>query len=337
MRRRDFIALVGGAAAAPAMLWPHAARAQQAGGMRRIGVLLGGAENDSAAQAYAAALREGLAKLGWVEGRNLRIELRFDAGDPSRMRAHAAELVSLAPDVLVSNSTPGTRAVQLHTTTTPIIFILVNDPVATGLVGSLARPEGNATGFANFEPSIGGKWIELLKEAAPRVTRVALIYSQEFNPQISSGGGYATSVEAAASAFAVKVTRTPVQNAADIERTIVAFAAEPNGGLLVPADVIARIHRELIYRLAAQHRLPAIYPYGYFAREGGLVAYGVNAVELWQRGASYVDRILRGAKVGELPVQLPTKFELVINLKAAKAIGLTIPESFLLRADELIE
>jgi putative ABC transport system substrate-binding protein len=253
------------------------------------------------------------------------------------MRRFAAEMVALAPEVIVVNSTPATRAMQQHTLTIPIIFIQVNDPVTTGLVKSLARPGGNATGFPNFEPSIGGKWVELLKEAAAHVTRVAVIYSNEFNPQISEGGGFAASIEAAAAAFAMKATRMPVQSVADIERAIAAFAAEPNGGLISPPDVIVNANFATMFRLAARHRLPAIYAWGYFAAQGGLITYGSDAVDMYRRAAAYVDRILRGAKVDELPVQMPTKFELKVNLKTAKAIGLTIPEAFLLRADEMIE
>jgi putative ABC transport system substrate-binding protein len=267
-----------------------------------------------------------------------QIDLRFDDADTNRMRALAAEQIKLGPEAIVVSSTPAARAFQQQTKTIPIVFVSTNDPVATGLVTSLAKPAGNATGFPGFEPSFGGKWLELLKEADPRIARVAIIYTEELNPQISIGASYAASIEAAATASAVKVSRAPVRTAADIERVIGAFAAEPNGGLILPPDAATgTIHRQLIYRLALQHRMPAIYPGRYMADEGGLMSYGTESVELYRNAATYVDRILGGAKVADLPVQFPTKFELVVNLKTAKAIGLTISESFLLRADQLIE
>jgi len=333
MRRRQFIAGLGSAAA-----WPLAARAQAPNGrMRRIAVLMNGMESDPRRQAWAAALREALAMLGWIEGRNLQIDLRFDDGDANRMRSLAAEQVKLGPEVIVVSTTPGTRAFQQRTKTIPIVFTAVHDPVLTGVVTSVAKPAGNATGFPLFEPSFGGKWLELLKEAAPRIARVAIIYSEESNQEISSGAGYAASIGAAAATFAVKVTRAPVRTAADIERVIGTFAAEPNGGLILPPDGFITTYRQLIVRLALRHRLPAIYSQGERADDGGLMSYGVETVELFRNAATYVDRILRGAKVADLPVQFPTKFELVVNLKTAKAMGLTIPEAFLLRADRLIE
>jgi len=328
LRRRQFITLLGGAAAA----WPIAARAQQGGPVRRIGVLIGGAENDPAYQARVAAFQEGLAKLGWIEGQNLRIDLRFGAADLDRIRAYAAELTRLAPEVVVTTSTPATRAVREQGSTSPIVFAAINDPVGSGVVANVARPDGNATGFANFESSMGGKWLELLKEAAPHVVRVALIFDPAYVPET-----YFASAEAAARALAVQAIKTPIRNSFEIVSAIDAFAAEPNGGLLVFPDLTAITHRATIFQVVAQHRLPAIYALKYFAADGGLISYDSDILDRYRGAASYVDRILRGAKVNELPVQFPTKFQLVINLKAAKAIGLAIPEAFLLRADELIE
>jgi putative tryptophan/tyrosine transport system substrate-binding protein len=327
-RRREFIPLLGGAAAS----WPLAARAQQPERMRRIGVLVGGAENDPTAT--PAALREGLAKLGWIEGRNLRTDVRFAAGDLERIRAYAAELVSLAPDVIVTSAASAARAVQQQTQTIPIVYTAGGDPAANGLVRNIARPEGNMTGFSTAEPSEAGKWLGLLKEAAPHLARVAVI----FNPEIAeTGPSYIASIEAAAPALAVQaIIKMPVRNAVDIVHGIDAFATEPNAGLLIlPPPGAPNVGT--IIQLAAQHRLPAIYPNRSNVAAGGLIAYGTDLTELSRRAVLYVDRLLRGAKVGELPVQFPTKYELVINVKTAKAIGLEIPESLLLRANELIE
>jgi putative ABC transport system substrate-binding protein len=325
--RREFLAALGGTAT-----WPLAAHAQPAERMRRIGVLT--AENDQTNQASIAALRDELAKLGWAEDRNLRVDLRFGGDDPDRFRAYAAELVSLAPDVILTAGGAATRALQQQTQTIPIVITGAGDPADTGVVKSLARPEGNVTGITNLYSSIGSKWLELLKEAAPRVERVALIY----NPQVAApGSGYIPSIEEAARVLTVKTIKTPYRDAVDLVRAIDTFAVEPNGGLIVLPPSPTAANRGTILRLAAQHRLPTIYWLRSEAAEGGLMAYGSNRVDRFRRAASFVDRILRGAKVSELPVEYPTKFELVINLKTAKAIGLTIPESFLLRADELIE
>jgi putative ABC transport system substrate-binding protein len=329
MRRRDFLPLLSGAAA-----WPIAAHAQQGGRMSRIGWLIAGAENDPASRAYRSVLQEGLAKLGWIEGRNLQIDLRFGAGDPDRMRAYAAELVSLAPDVIVTASGVATRAFQQKTQTIPIVFTAAGDAVAGGLVRNIARPEGNTTGFSSLEPSLVGKSLELLKEAVPRLARVAVVFHVELS---GIGSGYFSWIEAAAPALGVQVLKTPVHNAVDIVRAIDAFGSEPNGGLLVlPPPPIAAV-RDTILQLTAEHRLPAIYPSHEDAAAGGLLAYTPDRVDQSRRAANYVDRLLRGAKVSELPVQFPTKFELIVNLKTAKAIGLAIPEAFLLHADELIE
>jgi len=329
MRRREFIAGLGSAAA-----WPLVARAQQEGRVRRIGWLIGGAENDQARQADVGALRDGLAKLGWIEGRNLRIDLRFSADNPDRTLAYAAELVGLAPDVIVTGSGAATKAMQRQTQTIPIVFAAGGDAVADGLVRNIGRPEGNITGFSNREPSVAGKWLELLKEAAPHLTRVALIFNPELVP---TGPFYISSIRAAATALGIHAIETPVHNVVDIVHAIDAFAAEPNGGLLVlPPSPTATI-LDTILRLAARHRLPSIYSGLAAAAAGGLLAYASDTADQNRRAASYVDRILRGAKVSELPVEFPTKFDLVINMKTAQAIGLTIPEALLLRADKLIE
>jgi putative ABC transport system substrate-binding protein len=330
MQRREFITLLGGAA-----LWPLAARAQPGDRLRRIAVLTNGAEGDPYQKPRLAALWEGLAKLGWTEGRNLRIELRYGAGDLNRIRAYADELVSLAPEVIVTSTTATTIAVQQQTKTIPIVFTSGGDPVAGGVVRNIARPEGNATGFSAVENAIAGKWLELLKEAAPRLTRVALLFDAGLFSAISQA--YISLLEAAAPTFALQAIEMPVRDGIDIVRAIDAFAAEPNGGLLVLPPAPQGANLETIMRLAAQHRLPTIYSLRDIATAGGLMSYGPDAVDRNRRAATYVDRLLRGAKVSELPVQFPTKFELVVNLKAAKAIGLTIPEAFLLRADELIE
>lgn len=299
--------------------------------MRRVGVLSGFAENDPAAATSMAGFRNGLAKLGWIEQRNLRIDLRFGGTDAERLRVYAAELVDLNPDVIVSHGLAATRLLQQQTTTIPIVFVNVGDPVSNALVASISHPEGNTTGFTNLFVSTAGKWAELLKEAAPRVARVALIS----NAEVAAAENYSASIEAAASTLAVHVARAPVRNAAEIQRAIDAFAAEPNGGLIIIPPPFVPPDRELINRLAIKHQMPAIY--GYAPAEGGLIAYGPDTVELFQNADTYVDRILRGAKPGDLPVQFPTKFKLVVNLKTAKAMGLAISEAFLLRADEVIE
>ena len=328
MQRRSFLTLLGGAAAA----WPLAARAQQDGRVRRVGVLIGGTDNDPQMLSRVATLRETLSRLGWIESRNLQTIIRFGLGDSEQTRTGAAELVSLTPDVILVSSTPAAKAVRQQSQTVPIIFTTINDPVTTGLVGNLARPENNSTGFALYEPSIAGKWIALLKEAAPHVARLAHVFDPANAPET-----YFAPIEAAAHALAMQAVKMPVRDAIDIVRGIDNFAREPNGALLLPPDNTTVTHRETINRLAVQHRLPTIYSGIYIAREGGLMGYGTDVVDEFRRAATYVDRILRGAKPTELPVQFPTKFELVVNLKTAKAIGLTISEAFLLRADELIE
>jgi putative ABC transport system substrate-binding protein len=329
MRRREFITLLGGAAAA----WPLAARAQQSGRVRRIGALMGIAENDPESQARITAFLQRLQELGWTEGRNVRIDYRFAGGDTRRMRAYAAELVGLAPDVILVQSNDGLAALRQETRTVPIVFAVVADPVGSGFVESLARPGGNITGFTIFEPSLGGKWLQALKEIAPGVTRVAAI----LHPETTANVGFLRAAEAAAPSFGMTLTAEGVHDAAEIERAVTAFAAEPNGGLVVLPHPVTAAHRDLIIGLAARHRLPAVYAFRFFATAGGLMAYGNDSVDLFRRAAAYVDRILKGEKPGELPVQAPIKFELFINLKTAKALGLEVPPTLLGRADEVIE
>jgi len=299
--------------------------------VRRIGVLTGSTEDDSTTRANFAALREGLAKLCWIEGRNLRIDLRITGSDPDRERANAAELVGVAPDVIVASSAPSTRAAQEQTKTIPIVFTAGNDPVANGLLKNIAQPEGNTTGFTSTVDSLIGKWLALLKEAAPHITRVALV----FNPQ-TVNVGYLRSLEAAGPPVGVQTLKTPVRDPLEMVRAIDAFAAEPNGGLLV-VPVLPIDSYQMLHRLAAQYRLPGIHSNRRGVADGGLMTYATDAPDNYRRAAAYVDRLLRGTKVSELPVQFPTKFELVVNLKTAKALGLKIPESLLLPADEEIE
>jgi putative ABC transport system substrate-binding protein len=329
MNRRDMIALIGSAAA-----WPVAARAQQHDRVRRLGMLIGGSADDPGWQRYTAAFREALAKLGWIDGVNLSIDLGFAAGDLDRARAAAAELVGLGPDVIFASSGFATRAAQQQTGAIPIVFAGPGLPSGE----NDARPAGNITGFPILYPSIAGKWVELLKEADPGVSRVALIDSPNTLPT-ATGSSYIRSIQQAAPALAVKTINAPFHKSTELERSIDAFATQPNGGLIVlpSAATSIRENRDLVRRVAESHRLPAIHWDGLYPAEGGLMSYGSNFEELHRRAASYVDRILRGAKVSELPVERPTKFDLVVNLKAAKAIGLTVPERFLLLADEVIE
>jgi putative ABC transport system substrate-binding protein len=326
MRRREFITL--------SAAWPLAAQAQQAGGMRRVGVLMGYAETDHAAQAQVAALRQELQKLGWEEGRNIRIDVRFPAADAGRVRAILMELMSLTPDVLVSNTNFVTAVVQAEVRTIPIVFIFVGDPVGSGFVSSDARPNGNLTGFANWDsPAMSGKWLELLKEVAPQVERIGFM----MHPETPAHIRYFKSAEALAPALKVKLVALGLHDADEIERAMAAFAAEGNGGVIVGPHAVTLTNRDLIVALAARLRLPAPYPLAFYAKAGGLISYGFDPVNQFQQGAGYVDRILRGAKPADLPVQYPTKLQLVVNLKTAKTLGLTIPEAFLLRADEVIE
>jgi putative ABC transport system substrate-binding protein len=334
MRRREFITLLGGAAAASSSLWPLAARAQQAERVRRVGALWS-LPNDAEGQPLGNALQEELAKLGWVEGRNLHIDNRFAGGDIARMRAYAVELASLGPDVIFTNGVPATRAMQQQTRTIPIVFAgaggIADD---SDIVRNITHPEGNTTGATNLYFSVAGKWPQLLKEAAPRLARIAVILNP-FNTVIPGGGGYAAAINAAASSLGTPVTWISYRVAADLEPAIAAFAANPDGGLITaPANGAVL---DVIIRLAAEYKLPAIYPMRNWARQGGLMSYGSSSEEILRQSASYVDRILRGAKPGDLPVQFPTKFELAINLKTARAIGLDIPPVLLGIADEVIE
>jgi putative ABC transport system substrate-binding protein len=328
LRRREFIAGLGGAAVA----WPLAAGAQQGDRVRRIGVLMQYDENDPMAKTMVSAFTQALAGLGWTDGRNLRIDLRWSGGDINRIRALAAELVGLQPDIILANSTPATVALQRETRTIPIIFG-GSDPVASGIVPRLDRPGGNITGFATFEASLGGKWLELLSEIAPGLKRAAIM----FNPDTAPVSAHMLSFETAARSLKVVPITAPVHGDLEIETAIIALGREPGGGLVVMPDAFTIEHRATIISAAARNNVPAVYTLSEAARDGGLLAYGVDRVDLFRRAASYVDRILRGAKPGDLPVQLPTKFEMIVNLKTAKALGLSVPPSILLRADEQIE
>ena len=328
MRRREFITLLGGAAAS----WPLAARAQQTERVRRVGVLMSQAADDPEAQARITAFSQGLQELGWSVDRNLQIETRWATADD--LHRHAAELVALAPDVLVAATGSTTVAPLLQATrTVPIVFVTVIDPVGARFVASLARPGGNATGFMNYEYGMSVKWLELLKEIAPRVTRAAVLR----DPAIASGIGQFGAVQAVAPSLGVELSPVDVRDAGEIERAIAAFARESNGGLVVTASPSANTHRRPIIALAARHRLPAVYPVRFHVTAGGLIAYGVDLVDQFRRTAGYVDRILKGEKPANLPVQAPSKYETVINLKTAKALGLDLPTSVLARADEVIE
>jgi len=329
VRRREFITVLGSVAVA----WPLLARAQQLERMRRIGVLVNFAEDDPDAQAQNLAFLQGLQELGWTDGRNVRIDTRWTAGDPARARKYAAELVALEPDVVLAEGTTVLGLLLETTRRVPIVFVQVTDPVGGGFVASLALPGGNATGFTQFEYSMSGKWLELLKEISPRVTRAAVLR----NPTITSGVGQFGAVQSVAPSLGVELRPVDVRDANLIDREVAAFAGVSNGGLIVTSSGLTNLHRELIIRLAAQHKLPAVYSNRSFVTAGGLMSYGPNLVDLYRRAAGYVDRILKGEKPADLPVQAPTKFDLVINLKTAKALGLTVPPSLLARADETIE
>jgi ABC-type uncharacterized transport system substrate-binding protein len=329
MQRREFILALGGAAAS----WPLAARGQQAERMRRIGVLMNQAMDDPEGQARLAAFLQELQQLGWTDGRNLRIDFRWGAGDAERTRRYAAELVALAPDVILGSTSPAVAGLQQATSTVAIVFVQLADPVGAGFVDSLARPGGNATGFTLFEYGISGKWLELLKDIAPRVTRAAVLR----DPAIAAGSGQLGAIQSVAPSFGVELSPIGVRDAGEIERAVTTFASGSNGGLLVVGSPLAIVHRELIITLAARHRLPAVYSDRVFVTGGGLISYGPDRADQYRRAAGYVDRILKGEKPADLPVQTPTKYELAINLKTAKALGLEIPSSVLARADEVIE
>jgi putative ABC transport system substrate-binding protein len=330
MRRREFITLLGGAAVA----WPVAARAQQPDRMRRIGVLMGFAESDREGQAFVAAFREGLQKLGWSEGRNIRIDHRWTALDNQLILQFAKELVALQPDLILTQSTPATAELLRQTRTIPIVFGLVADPIGSGFVASFPRPGGNITGFVTMQPTMAGKWLELLKEIAPRVARVAMLFNPATAPYAES---WLNSFKAAAASVAVQAVVAPIHSISELDSVVAAQAQEPNGGLIVMPDTFTTEHRSEITSLAARYRLAAVYPYRVFAEYGGLLSYGDDLSDNFRRAASYVDRILKGEKPSELPVQAPVKFELVINLKAAKALGLDVPTHLQQRADDVIE
>jgi ABC-type uncharacterized transport system substrate-binding protein len=328
--RRKFIAAVGGAAFA----WPQAARAQQADRMRRVGMLETRAADDPEEQTRRAVFMQGLQKFGWVDGHNVQIDYRLAAADVDRSRKYAAELVALAPDVIVASGSANVAALLQTTRTVPIVFLNVTDPVGAGYVARLARPGGNATGFAAFEYSLSGKWLELLKEIAPNLTRIAILR----DPAIAAGiGQYAVIQAVAPPSFGIEFSPIDVRDAGEIERDVAAFARESNCGLIVTASSAASARRELIIMLAARHRLPTVYPFRTFVNDGGLISYGPDSTDAYRRAADYVDRILKGEKAADLPVQSPTKYELAINLKTAKALGLTMPPSMLARADQVIE
>jgi putative ABC transport system substrate-binding protein len=329
MRRREFIAYIGGAAA-----WPLAARAQQPERMRRIGVLMIVAADDPQGQARLAAFQQALQQLGWSDGRNVRIDIRWHENDADRARTYTQELIALAPDIFLAEGTVSVTALQHVTRTLPIVFANVGDPVGAGLVDSLSRPSGNATGFMNYEYGFSGKWLELLKQIAPQVTRAAVIRDPAFVVGIAQFGA----IQAVAPALGMEITPISVHDTGVIERAVEAFAHSANGGLIVTgAAALPAVTRDLIITLAARHKLPAVYPFRYMVTAGGLVSYGPDYVDQFHRAAGYVDRILKGEKPADLPVQAPTKYELVINLKTAKAIGLDVPASVLARADEVIE
>ena len=330
MKRRDFIAALGSV-----LTLPRVARAQQLNPMPRLGVLMGYGKDDPEARARIAALREGLEQAGWSEGRSIQIEIRYAAGVPAQFHDLAKELTDLNPDVIIADTTASAAALVRATHSIPIIFVSVTDPIGNGYVKNLAHPGANITGFTNFEFAMSGKWLEVLKDISPGVERVAVV----FNPETAAGRGsfFLEPIKASAPSFAVKIFPAPVNNDADIESVIAEFARNPNSGLIVTLDAFTAVHRDAIIAQAAARGLPSVYPLGHYVVAGGLVSYGVDASDLHRRAASYVDRIIRGAKPADLPIQQPTKFNLVVNLKTAHALGLTVPPTLLSRADEVIE
>jgi putative ABC transport system substrate-binding protein len=329
MRRREFITFVASAAAVPLT-----ARAQQPERMRRIGMLISTREDDAEGQQRVALLRQGLKELGWIEGRNIKVDYRWAGGDAARAKSDAAELVSQKPDLIIANSTLSLAAARNETNTIPIVFLVVGDPVGQGFVSSLAHPGANITGFTAFEFATGAKWLELIKEIVPEVRRVAFMFNQVGGPYAEK---FVQAIAPIASSSGIDLVVSPTRDAAEIDQALVAVSGEPKGALIVSPDAFTTTNRGLIISLAARYRLPAIYPYRYFAADGGLLSYGHDYIEPWRRAPAYVDKILRGVNPADLPIQQPTKFELVINLKTAKALGLTIPPQLLDRADELIE
>jgi putative tryptophan/tyrosine transport system substrate-binding protein len=329
MRRREFVALLGGAAIA----WPLASRAQRPEPMRRVGVLMNLAADDPESMARITPFLQALQGLGWTEGRNVRIDYRWAAGDASRFHQYAGELLTLAPDVVLASATSGVLAMQQATRSVPVVFVGVTDPVGAGFVESLARPGGNITGFMNFEYGISAKWLELLKEIAPRVTRAAVIR----DPTLTAGVGQLAAIQSVAPSFGVELVPVGGLDAPEIERTITAFARSPNSGLIVTSSPLTATHRNLIIGLAARHRLPTVYPLRYYVTGGGLISYGPDLIDEYRRAAGYVDRILKGEKPANLPVQGPTKYDLVLNLKTGTSLGLEIPSSVLARVNEVME
>jgi len=329
MKRRTFITLLGGAAAA----WPLAALAQQGERLRRIGVLMNQAADDPEGQARLIAFVQALQQFGWTDGRNVRIDTRWAAGDADRIRQYAAEFAAPAPDVILATGSFGVGPLLQATRAVPIVFVIVPDPVGAGFVDNLARPGGNATGFLQFEYALSGKWLELLKQVAPSVTRAAVIR----DPAITAGIGQFGVIQSVAQSLGVEVSPVNVRDPGEIERAVAAFARTPNVGLIVTGSALATVHRRLIINLAARHKLPAAYVSRYFVTDGGLISYGADLVDQYRQAAGYVDRILKGEKPADLPVQAPTKYELVINLKTAKALGLQIPDKLIAIADEVIE
>ena len=326
--RRKFVSVLVGATVA----WPLDARAQQTERIRRIGVVMGYSESDPNGQLQVAAFRQQLQKLGWVEGRNIRIDWRYAADDPGHIRSIAEELLRLSPDVMVANSNLVTTVLQSVVHTIPLVFVSVSDPIGSGFVTDLARPTGNITGFANYQPTMGSKWLELLRQIAPRVENVGVLLHPE-PPNI----GYLKSAEAAAPSFNIKLTGLPVNNGAEIESALTTLAAEPNAGLIVAPNAVAFANGDLIVTLAARLRVPAIYPFAFYAKAGGLISYGFDAGDQFRQGAEYVDKLLRGAKPTDLPVQHPTKFDLVLNIKTAKMLGVEVPPSLLALTDDVVE
>jgi len=327
--RRQFISVLGGAAVA----WPLAAHTQQPERMRRIGVLIAQGEDDLDMQSRVAGFRQGLERLGWSDGRNLRVDYRFAAGHADRFQPLAKELIALQPDVILAQSPPAVAAMQRESRAIPIVFVDISDPIGPGFVASLARPGGNLTGVISFEASITGKWLAMLKEIAPGLARVALVG----NPKTSSFDYFKQAAEATAPSLGIELLPNQVETAADIERVIDGLARVPNGGLILPPDSTTIVHRDLVIALAGRHRLPAVYAFRVFVVAGGLMSYSIDFVERYRQAAAYVDRILHGANPADLPVQAPTKFETVVNLKTAKALGLTVPPGLLVAADEVIE
>jgi ABC-type uncharacterized transport system substrate-binding protein len=329
VRRREFITLLGGAA----VTWPLAARAQQGERMRRIGVLMPRAANDPESLARIAAFQQGLQQWGWTEGRNVRIDTQWAGGSAEAIRKHSAELAALAPDIILAHGGATVGPLLTATSAVPIVFVSVTDPVGAGFVDNLARPGGNATGFILFEYTLSGKWLELLKQIAPGVTRAAVLR----DAALGAGPGQFGVIQAVAPSLGVEVSPVNVRDAGEIERTVAAFARSSNGGLIVTGSALTAVHRDLIVTLADRHKLPAVYFERRFVTEGGLISYGPDVVDQYRRAAGYVDRILKGEKPADLPVQAPTKYELVLNLKTAKALGLDVPPTLLARADEVIE